>query len=120
VRFLADEGFDSRVVDALRAAGHDVMAVAVVAKGARDSDVLDLAHREARVLLTEDRDFGQLVYASGLQHSIGVLYVRCPERDRPMLPTRMVSLVDRLGPSLHESFVVWAPNRCRVRRYEPQ
>jgi predicted nuclease of predicted toxin-antitoxin system len=47
---------------AWRAVGHDV--VAVVAAGAEDDAVIEMAMRGGRIFLTEDRDFGQLVYAA--------------------------------------------------------
>lgn len=61
MRFLADESCDFAVVRALREAGHDVLAIREVSPRAEDSAVVDRAHREERVLLTEDKDFGQLV-----------------------------------------------------------
>jgi predicted nuclease of predicted toxin-antitoxin system len=64
VRFLADESCDSAVVRALRSAGHDMTAVAEVNPGLEDRVVLALARSEARVLLTEDKDFGLLAYAA--------------------------------------------------------
>jgi predicted nuclease of predicted toxin-antitoxin system len=56
VRFLADESCDHRVVRALRAAGHDVRAVSDLSPRAADTEVIALAAREARIVLTEDRD----------------------------------------------------------------
>jgi predicted nuclease of predicted toxin-antitoxin system len=61
MRLVADESCDGAVVRALRAAGHDVLAIAEVAPGADDSTVIDLAGRANSILLTEDKDFGQLV-----------------------------------------------------------
>ena len=61
--FLADESCDFAVVRALRGAGHDVVAVAEVSPRAEGEVVIDLAVRGGRILLTEDKDFGQLVYA---------------------------------------------------------
>lgn len=58
MRFLADESCDLAIVRALRAAGHDVLGVAEVSQGADDELVIDLAVREERILLTEDKDFG--------------------------------------------------------------
>jgi len=52
-------------VQALREAGHDVVAIAEIARGATDDQVLERALNEKQVLITEDRDFGELVYASG-------------------------------------------------------
>jgi predicted nuclease of predicted toxin-antitoxin system len=115
VRFLADESCDFRVVIALRQAGHDVTATADIARGAADRDVLDTCRREQRILITEDRDFGQLVFASGATAGGGVLYVRCPEVARPALAEAITALVGRLGDQLERSFVVWSPRRVRVR-----
>jgi predicted nuclease of predicted toxin-antitoxin system len=64
MRFLADESCDFRVIRALRAAGHEVTAVIEVMSGADDDAIIELAAREARIFVTEDRDFGQLVYAA--------------------------------------------------------
>jgi len=72
VRFLADESCDFAVVRSLRNAGFDVVAVAEVAPRALDEAVIELAVREDRIVLTEDKDFGQLVYGSG-RPSSGVI-----------------------------------------------
>jgi predicted nuclease of predicted toxin-antitoxin system len=63
MRFLADESCDFAVVRALRSADHDVLAIAEVSQREEDQDVMERAVRENRVLITEDKDFGQLVYA---------------------------------------------------------
>ena len=63
--FLADESCDFAVVRALRDEGHDVLAVAEAARGAKDPEVVRLARDEGRVLLTEDKDFGWYVYVAG-------------------------------------------------------
>ncbi|MGH9381016.1 MAG: DUF5615 family PIN-like protein [Thermoanaerobaculia bacterium] len=119
MRFLADESCDARVVDALRRQGHDVLAIAEVAAGATDPEVLARARDEQRVLITEDRDFGQLVFAAGLPAENGVLLVRCPERARVTLPERIARLVDQRGAELPGRFAVWSPLRFRVRRLGP-
>src|SRR5438045_2278792 len=55
MRSLADESCDFAAVRALRAAGYDVATVSEKSPGATDSSVIDLAYRENRVLLTEDK-----------------------------------------------------------------
>lgn len=77
MRFLADESCDFAVVRALRSAGHDVLAVAELAAGSDDATIMDIALREERLLLTEDKDFGHLVYAHS-QQSSGVIFIRYP------------------------------------------
>src|SRR3990170_8365639 len=57
---LADESLDFTIVRALQAVNHNVLAVSEISPGAEDVYVMNLAFREARILLTEDKDFGQL------------------------------------------------------------
>jgi predicted nuclease of predicted toxin-antitoxin system len=64
MRFLADESLDFAAVRALRAVGHNDLAVQEVIRGASDREAIALAAEEGRVLLTEDKDFGWLVFAS--------------------------------------------------------
>lgn len=77
MRFLADESCDFNVVRALRAAGFDVLAVAEVIPRATDDRVIERTAAEDRILLTEDKDFGQLVYASA-EPSPGVVLIPFP------------------------------------------
>jgi predicted nuclease of predicted toxin-antitoxin system len=118
LNFLADESLDFAVVRALREAGHDVLAVAEVAGGSADLDVIRLAGQGTRVLLTEDRDFGRLVFAH-THGSSGVLYIRFPATARSVLPAAAVDLVAHLGEQLLESFVVLQPGRARVSPRRP-
>ena len=113
MRFLADESCDFAVVRALRAAGHDVHAVAELAFGSDDIVVMDLALREARILLTEDKDFGQLVYAYSRQSS-GVIFIRYPANARKTLPRAVVNLIAEAKKELTCSFVVMSPGRVRI------
>lgn len=115
MRFLADECLDFRVVQALRGAGYDVRAV--VEDSPRDSDpeVLEKAWSGGRILITEDRDFGQLVQARPEAKSAGVLLVRCPESARARLPQSIVSAVTRFGTRMEGRFAVWTPGRLRLR-----
>lgn len=115
MRFLADESCDFAVVRALRAAGHDVVAVAEISPRAEDQAVMDLAVREGRILLTEDKDFGRLVYAN-LQATGGVLFLRFPARARGSLPNAVVELLTQRGEQLTGRFVVVQPGRVRIRR----
>jgi predicted nuclease of predicted toxin-antitoxin system len=115
MRFLADESCDFAVVRALRAAGHDVMAVAEVAPTIEDTEVIERAVHDSRVLLTEDKDFGQLVYA-GAHESSGVILIRFPPSARPSLPALVLATIRQHGEGLAGSFVVLEPHRVRVRQ----
>lgn len=113
MRFLADESCDFAVVRALRAGGHDVVAVKDAMAGAMDEDVARFAMRENRVLLTEDRDFGRLVYAlSGL--TLGVIYMRFPSHGRTTMAKVVCDLVMSWGNKLEGKFAVVKPGRVRI------
>lgn len=75
MNLLADENIDKPVVDALRANGYDVGYVAEMEPGISDDRVLELANREGVLLLTADRDFGELVFHLR-RASSGVVLIR--------------------------------------------
>ena len=113
MRFLADESCDFAVVRALRDAGFDVAAVGDVAPGAEDHIVTDRAVREDRMLLTEDKDFGQFVFAEGTATG-GVLLLRFPATARTAMAQSVVDLVTQHGERLVGRFVVLQPGRVRI------
>lgn len=115
MRFLADESCDFAVVRALRDDGHDILAVAEISPRADDSRVIELALQEGRILLTEDKDFGQLVYANA-QAAGGVIFMRFHAGSRRGLPTAVLNLVQESGPQLVGRFVVLLPGRVRIGR----
>jgi hypothetical protein len=78
MRFLADENFPGAAVAALVAAGHDVVWIRTSASGMADPDVLAWGAREERVLLTFDKDFGELARAAKLPQACGIVLVRVP------------------------------------------
>ena len=98
MRFLADESCDYAVVRALRDAGHDVVAVAESNAQAPDSEVIDVAVSDARLLLTEDKDFGQLVFAHA-EPSLGVVLLRYPSG----LVARSAEMLSILSPSMNDA-----------------
>ena len=67
------------------------------------------------MLLTEDKDFGQLVYADA-RDSNGVILLRFPPSAREALASLVQETIQRLGDRLTDSFVVLEPNRVRIGR----
>ncbi len=76
MRLLANENFPRVAVEALHAADHDLAWVKTDAPGSSDVEVLERAQAEDRLLLTFDKDFGELVFRSGLSASSGVILFR--------------------------------------------
>jgi len=75
VRFHADECLDRKIVDALITLGADVTSASALAPGAIDEAVLELSLQGDRVLITEDKDFGALVFRDR-RASAGIVLVR--------------------------------------------
>jgi hypothetical protein len=78
VRFLADENMPGAVLQALTSAGHDVEWVRLNAPGMVDAEVLAWAIQEDRVLLTFDKDFGDIARAQQRSDAWGVILFRIP------------------------------------------
>lgn len=114
IRFLADESCDFRVVRALRKAGCDVIAISEEMTRSVDRELMERANHERRILLTEDKDFGWLVYVS-VAKSSGVVLIRFPGNARDALAATVVELVKEYGSKLHGAFTVMQPGYTRIR-----
>jgi predicted nuclease of predicted toxin-antitoxin system len=114
MRLLADENFPVAAVRALNAAGADIVSVRSAAPGLSDGEVLAWAIREKRVLLTFDKDFGELARASALPATSGVILLRLPMQAPDDVGRRLADLImarsDWTG-----HFSVIEPGRVRMR-----
>ncbi len=113
MRFLADESCDFIVVRTLREAAHDVVSVAESFQGAQDDVLIEIALREERIFLTEDKDFGELVFAHQRKCG-GVIFIRFPSKARSKLSKAILELVRGQGDKLVGKFIVVRPNRVRI------
>lgn len=119
LRFLADESCDFAVVRALRAEGYDVLAVSETTCRSDDRELIDQASREKRIVLTEDKDFGWLVFVSHAE-SAGVILIRFPGNARQTLVQTVRRLVREQGKRLLGAFVVVQPGHIRISRMPGQ
>lgn len=76
MRFLANENFPLTSVFLLRKAEHDVVAITEVSPGIKDHEVLTWAVTEQRIILTFDRDYGELIFNRKLPVPKGIIYFR--------------------------------------------
>ena len=114
MRFLANENFPGDAVAALRADGHDVDWVRTTAPGTKDEDVMAWAVREMRILLTFDKDFGELAWRVGLPSTSGIVLFRLP---MPSASSVGAFLAARIGQrdDWVGHFTVIEPGRIRMR-----
>jgi len=115
MNFLADESVDRQIVDALREDGHAVLYVTEMDPGISDNEVLDKAEKGSAILITADKDFGELVFR---QHRItkGVILVRLAG----LLPSKKAEIasimIKKHLDAIQNAFSVILPNVVRIRR----
>jgi len=117
MRFLLDENVDLPLADHLKAQGHDVTAVATdYARSINDDEVLQIARADHRILITNDKDFGALIYQQRLEHT-GVIFFRLRDEDVPTKIARLDEvLADHAEALADAAYVVVTDRRIRVRR----
>jgi predicted nuclease of predicted toxin-antitoxin system len=112
--FLADEGVDAPIVNHLRWLGHDVLYVAELDPGITDAEVLSLAAKDKRIVITCDKDFGELVYRLKQVHS-GVILLRIMELKSNEKIALLSQLIKDHGEQLINHFSVVSPRATRIR-----
>jgi predicted nuclease of predicted toxin-antitoxin system len=115
LKILADEGVDGPIVEQLRQDGHQVLYIAEMAPSLPDDEVLILANNEGAILLTADKDFGELIFRQR-RLSPGVVLIRLAgltPTDKAIL-VRLV--VAERANDLANAFTVVTPKTIRIRR----
>jgi predicted nuclease of predicted toxin-antitoxin system len=97
----------------LRTAGHDVIWAGEWPEDPGDDEILERAHREGRVLVTLDKDFGELAIFHGLPHSGIIRLVNLRARQQASVCLRVIDLH---GEDLKTGAIITVePNRLRIR-----
>jgi predicted nuclease of predicted toxin-antitoxin system len=113
-RWIVDENVAGSIICALRNGGHDVVSIKESHRGAADPEILAQAQAEQRVLVTHDKDFGELAFRCGLPATSGVILFRLsgedPESDSRRVLDILESNIDWTG-----NFAVVTDDRVRIR-----
>ena len=117
MRFLLDENVDLPLADYLHEQGHDATAVALdYARSIKDQDVLEIARAEGRILITNDKDFGALIYQEQLEHA-GVIFFRLRDESIPAKIARLAEVLAEHADDLGDgAYIVVTDRRIRVRK----
>jgi len=99
----------------LRAAGHDVPAIVTDSPGVSDREVLKRAVREERIILTFDRDFGELLFRSRLPSPRGVVYFRHGPATPEEPADSLIRILAIAGLALEGEFTTVEPGQVRQR-----
>ncbi len=92
MKLLANENFPLRSVSYLREKGFDIKAIGVESPGIKDREVMEIAMTEDRLILTFDRDYGELIFRHNFRPQQGVIYLRIDE----FLPEQPGQLIETL------------------------
>lgn len=114
MKILADENIAKDIVAWLRTSGHDVMFAAETQPGALDLDWAKRAAQEQRLVITSDKDFGELVYRDAVA-SHGVVLLRLDDLTVPQILSRLQSAWSVVEANPSGKFIVVTETKVRVR-----
>ncbi len=115
MKFIADEGIDKSLVLLLRNAGHDVFYFAESEQSTIDPIVLSIANQEKRILITRDKDFGELVYRNKMIHA-GIILSRLENLKSKARCEIIASFIFQNLDKLENAYIVIQPGAVRIRK----
>jgi predicted nuclease of predicted toxin-antitoxin system len=115
MQFLANENLPLPSVRLLRQAGYDVAAITEETPGIEDTEVLARAADEQRIILTFDRDYGELIYRLRLRSPRGVIYLRFQPHTPEEPAVILLNLLQTAGLYFEERFTVVERDQIRQR-----
>ena len=114
MRVLADENVDGVLVRFLRNQGHDIFWMAESGPGTGDAKIVSIAQSEGRVILTFDRDFGELIFRHA-HAAPGVVFLRLSSRSPEGLLESFRAVWPRIEQSSVGHFIVVRNGKVRIR-----
>lgn len=115
MKILADENIESEIVTALRLAGHLVSDIKEITPGIEDVDVLTIANDSDAILITSDKDFGELIFRD--RHaSSGVILLRFGKLEIAERIELLIGVLDERKNELPGAFTVVSSTGVRIRK----
>lgn len=111
---LADENIHSFIIQTLREAGIEVIAITEVSKGIKDEEVIIWALKMKYTLLTEDKDFGEWIFAHHIQ-GLSVLFLRYSFYEYELIAYSLRDFL-RFTQLQHPVFVTITTKKIRIRQ----
>lgn len=111
---LADENIDCRIIKDLRAAGFSVISVQEDYCGAKDREILNIAKQQELLIITEDKDFGELIF-SFRAVDVGVIFLRYHFLERTNIIESLIHIIQQQGNALRNKFTVITSKKIRIR-----
>jgi len=115
IKLLADENIESEIVETLRENGFEVDYVAEFSPNINDKSILQLANKKKSILITSDKDFGELVFRQKLIHS-GVILLRLMGESPKRKNEIVLDVLKKHESVLQNSFSVITQTSIRIRQ----
>lgn len=118
MNLLADESVDRQIVERLRKDGHDVLYIVEVEPSVPDETVFDRANEKFALLVTGDKDFGEIVFRDSRLSSDGVVLLRLAGLSAETKAETVADAFREHGVEFANHFSVIAPGKIRIRPKE--
>ena len=115
MRFLVDECTGPAVARWLREQGHNVFSVYEKARGIDDDEVVERANHEDRILVTNDKDFGEKIFRDKKPHK-GIILLRLDDERAGSKIAVIERLLENYSDKLQDNFLVATEERVRIVR----
>lgn len=114
MKFLADECCELSLVKRLRQEGYQVDYIQEIMPGTTDDEVLLHALKEEKIIITEDKDFGELVYRLK-KPAFGIILLRFHPSDQELKIQRLIQLINHQKDKLKGHFLVVDSEKIRIK-----
>jgi predicted nuclease of predicted toxin-antitoxin system len=114
-KFIVDECTGPYVASWLQKKGFDVLSVFEAFPGIKDTEILTIAQSEDRIIITNDKDFGEMVFKSGYSHH-GIVLLRLNDERSENKITVLEKLLTHHSEDLIGNFIVLTENTIRIIR----
>jgi len=115
LKFLVDESSGTKLTDMLKTEGYDAIYAGEQFKGASDDELLKIAQYYKRILITNDKDFGEAIFRHK-RVSSGVIFLRL-KIDKPSNRAKyVIMLIKKFEEKLNKNFVTVTDDRLRIRQ----
>ena len=115
LRFLVDESSGSKLFRSLKDKGYDTLYCGDMYPETPDDVILDAANNDRRVLITNDKDFGEFIVRYK-KLSYGVIFLRLKINNPENRIKSVLALIDNFGEKLNKNFVIVSENKIRIRK----
>jgi len=113
LKILADENVDFRIVKEIRNNNFDVISILEKYRGMADKDVLQMAKDNHALLLTQDRDFGILVFAYK-EKNTSIIFLRYDHTKVTEITQAIITVLNQYGSELYGKFVTITPSKIKI------